>query len=83
MQNIFLTSPRHRGQGLIVVTVYYFQIWNKKEHNIIISRVISSQIGPMYIDTRYIYSYTEWAEIIGQQHGSNVYENTLYWVFLA
>ena len=33
--------------------VYYFQIWNqkKKKHNIIIIRVISSQMGPMYIET--------------------------------
>ena len=27
---------------LMVVIAYYFQIWNKKEYNIIISRVISS-----------------------------------------
>ena len=33
-----------RDGGLIVFIVYYFQIWNKKEHNIIISRVISSHI---------------------------------------
>ena len=31
--------------------VYYFQIWNKKEHNIIISRVISCHMGPMYFET--------------------------------
>ena len=31
--------------------IYYFQIWNKKEHNILISKVISSQIGAMYIET--------------------------------
>ena len=36
------------------VIVYYFQIWNKKECNIII-RVNSSHMGPMYIwDTLYI-----------------------------
>ena len=41
------------NRGLIVVIVYYFQIWNKKEHSIIISRGISSHMGPMYIDTPY------------------------------
>ena len=41
----------HCDRGLIVVIVYYFQIWNKKDHNIIISRVISSHMGPMYIET--------------------------------
>ena len=35
--------------------VYYFQIWNKK-HNIIISRDINSHMGPMYIETCFIYS---------------------------
>ena len=38
---------------LIVVIVYNFQTWNKKEH-IISSRVISSHMGPMYIETPYI-----------------------------
>ena len=38
-------------RGLIVVISYYFQIWNKKEHDIIISRVIRSHIGPVYIET--------------------------------
>ena len=28
--------------------VYDFQIWNKKKHNIIISRVICSRMDPMY-----------------------------------
>ena len=41
-------------QGLIVVTVYYFQSGNKKEHDIIIW-VISSHIGPIYIETPYKY----------------------------
>ena len=50
----FFSCPRHCDQGLIVVIVYYFQIWNKKKHNIIISWVISSHIGPMYIKTPYI-----------------------------
>ena len=40
---------RHCDQGLIVVIVYYFQIGNKKEHNTIISRVISSYTSPIYI----------------------------------
>ena len=31
--------------------VYYFQIWKEKEHNIITSRIISSHMGPMYIET--------------------------------
>ena len=43
---VFLCCPRHYDQGLIIVIVHYFQIWNKKEHNVIISRVISSQMGP-------------------------------------
>ena len=51
MQNIFLCCPRNRDQGVIVVIVYCFQIWNKKEHNIIISRIISSHMGSMYIET--------------------------------
>ena len=42
--------------GLIVVIVYYFQIWSKKEHNIIISRVINSHMGPMYIEIPYIFN---------------------------
>ena len=51
----FLSCPRHCDQGLLVVSrVYYFQIWNKKEH-LIISRVISSHMGPMDIVTLYIY----------------------------
>ena len=37
----------------IVVIVYYFQMWNKKER-IIISRVISSHMVPTYIETPYI-----------------------------
>ena len=41
-------------QGLIIVIVYYFQIWNKKEHNTIISWVIVSYMVPMYIETPYV-----------------------------
>ena len=49
----FLSCPRHCDQSLIVVIVYYFQNFNKKEHNIIIRRAIKSQIGPIYIETPY------------------------------
>ena len=44
----FLCSLRHCDWGLIVVIVYYFQIRNKKENNIIIS---NSHMGPIYIKT--------------------------------
>ena len=62
----FVFSSRHCDQGFIVVILYYFQIWNIKEYNIIIIIiiiitiiiiiiiVISSHIGPMYIETPYI-----------------------------
>ena len=53
-QNIFLSCPRHCDRGLIVDIVYYFQIWNKKEYKIIISRVINSHMGSMCIETPYI-----------------------------
>ena len=33
------------------ITVYCSQIWNRKEHNLLSSRVISSQMGPTYTDT--------------------------------
>ena len=45
---VFLSCLRHCNRGLIVVIVYYFQIWNKKEH-IISSRVINCHMGPVYI----------------------------------
>ena len=51
----FLSCPKHCDLGFLVVIEYYFQIWNKKESNIIISRTISSHMGPMYIDTPYMY----------------------------
>ena len=47
----FPSCPKHCDWGLIVVIVYYFQIWNKKEHNII----ITSFMGPMYIKIPYTY----------------------------
>ena len=53
----FLLCPRHCDQGLIVVILYYFQIWNKKECYIIIRRVISRHMGPMYSETPNIYVY--------------------------
>ena len=40
--------PPRRAKATTVL--YYFQIWNKKEHNII-SSIISSHMGPMYIET--------------------------------
>ena len=39
-QIIFLSCLRYYDQGSILVRVYYFQIWNKKEYNMINSRVI-------------------------------------------
>ena len=32
-----LSCPRHYDQELLIVIVYYFQIWNKNGHKIIIS----------------------------------------------
>ena len=49
----------HFDQRLIVFIVYYFQIRNKKEHNIIISsRLISNHMGPMYLETPYVRIYS-------------------------
>ena len=56
MQNIFLSYSRHCNQGLIVVIVYYFQIWNQKEHNIINRRIISSHMSLMYMETPCIFT---------------------------
>ena len=36
---------------VINVIVYYFPIWNKKDRKIIKSRIISSHMGTMYIET--------------------------------
>ena len=47
----FISCPMHCDQGLIVVIIYYFKIRNKKEHNIISSRVIRSHMVPMYTET--------------------------------
>ena len=39
----------------MVAIITYFQFWKKKERNIIIiRRVISSHLGPMYIERHYI-----------------------------
>ena len=46
----FLSCPRHCDRGLIVDIVYYIQIWNKKELNIIISGIICSHMCPVYIE---------------------------------
>ena len=51
----FLSCPSHCDRELIVIIVYYLQIW-KKKHIFINSRVISSPIGHMYIETPYINS---------------------------
>ena len=45
---VFLSCPRHSDRGLVVVIIYYFQIWNKKEQKIIMSRVISSHMVGLY-----------------------------------
>ena len=53
----FLSCSRHCDLRLIVVIVYNFQIWSKKEHIIIICRVISRHMDPMYIELPYISSF--------------------------
>ena len=50
----------------------YFQIWRKKELDIIISRVISSHMGPLYIETPYITMYIETPYMYQLLHGSYV-----------
>ena len=50
----FLPCPRHFDRRLIAFIVWYYQIWNRKGHNIIINRFISSQMSLMYIETPYI-----------------------------
>ena len=44
-----------RVSMMMIMWVYYFQIWNKKEHYIIISRIISIYAGLMCIETLYFY----------------------------
>ena len=46
----FFSCPSHCDQGLIIVIVYYFWIWKKKEH-IFSSRVISNHTVPMFTET--------------------------------
>ena len=50
---LILFCPRLCDLGLIDVIVYYFQIWNKVKHNIIISRTISRHMGLMFTETPY------------------------------
>ena len=51
-----LSCPRHCDSGLIVIIVCtIFKSETKKEHNIIINRVISCHVGPMHIETPDIY----------------------------
>ena len=52
-QNNFPPLSKALWSKIIAIIVYYFQIWNKKEHNIIIIRVICSHMAPMYIETPY------------------------------
>ena len=54
MQNIFHLMSKTFWSKINSRYSILFQIWNKKEYNIIISRVISSLIGSMYIETPYI-----------------------------
>ena len=49
----FIFCPKQYDWGLTFVTVYYFHFRNKKEHILIISRLISSHIVLMYIETSY------------------------------
>ena len=50
----FCSCLKHWDQGLIIIIVYYCIIlYTKKEQNIIISRVISSHMGPIYTETPY------------------------------
>ena len=43
----------HCDQELIVFVVYNFQIWNRKEVNIIMNRIIICYTGHMNIETPY------------------------------
>ena len=47
----FLSYSRNYDQGLIVITVYYFQIWNKKKNTTLLLVELLSHMGPMYIET--------------------------------
>ena len=48
----FHSCQRPCDKELIIVRIFYFQIWNKNnEHDIIIYRVINSHMGLKYIET--------------------------------
>ena len=55
VQSVYSTTPADwvSDQVLIFVIVYYFQIWNKKEHNIINSRDILYHMSHVYWGVRY------------------------------
>ena len=54
-QNIFLSCTRHCDRVLKVAIVYYFRIWNKKEHNIIISSFFQAAVASILL-----YGCTTW-----------------------
>ena len=81
----FLYCSSNCDQGLIVVKVYYFQIWSKKEPIISSGRVISSHMGPSSIQIaihrpllkNYMkflrYSIYECSKFIVSRHWSDIY----------
>ena len=44
----FLFGPRHCDQGLIVIIVYYFQIWNKKNTTLLLVELLTMSIETPY-----------------------------------
>ena len=50
-QNIFSLLSKVLWSGIKIVKVYYFQIWNQKEHNIIISSYLQSHRSHEYRGT--------------------------------
>ena len=57
MKNIFNLLSQALGSRMNCFYGILFSNLKKKEHNIIIGRVISNHICPMYIETPYIYIY--------------------------
>ena len=45
-----ISSDAKYFPSLVQGIVIYFQIWKKKEHNSISSRILSCHMGPMYIE---------------------------------